>query len=147
MLSLLSVNSWAESLAFKITDKKNKPLANAVVYALPLAKNTKNYPPKRVNIRQRNKTFQPHVSIFQKGTIATFLNQDNIKHHVYSFSRPKKFEIKLYSGKPPKTITFDKPGMVTFGCNIHDQMLAYAFIVDTPHYALSNSQGRVVLNG
>lgn len=137
----------ANSLGFSLTNNKNKPLANAVVYAVPLAKNAQNTPSQRVTIQQRNKTFQPHVSVFQKGTIATFLNQDSVKHHVYSFSNPKKFEIKLYSGKPPKTIVFDKLGMVTFGCNIHDEMLAYAFIVDTPHYALTNAKGRAVLNG
>ncbi len=147
MILMMPFYASANSLAFNLTDNKNKPLTNAVVYAVPKAKNKRNTSPKRVTIRQRNKTFQPHISVFQKGTIATFLNQDSVKHHVYSFSNPKKFEIKLYSGKPPRTIAFDKPGRVTFGCNIHDEMLAYAYIVDTPYYTLSNSQGKAVLNG
>ena len=147
MVFLMPFYVSANSLAFNLTDNKKKPLANAVVYALPLAAIKPRTPPKRVTIHQRNKTFKPYVSIFEKGTIATFLNQDSVKHHVYSFSKPKKFEIKLYSGKPPKTIVFDRPGMVTFGCNIHDEMLAHAFIVDTPYFALSNNKGRAVLNG
>jgi len=151
MVFLMPFYASANSLAFNLTDAKNKPLMNAVVYVLPLpaskSGNTLKTSPKKVTINQRNKTFKPFVSVFQKGTVATFLNQDSVKHHVYSFSTPKKFEIKLYSGKPPKTIAFDKPGMVTLGCNIHDDMLAYAFIVDTPYFALSNNKGRAILNG
>lgn len=147
MIFLMPFYASANSLAFNLTDNKNKPLANAVVYALPLSGNKQKTSSKKATINQRNKTFKPYVSVFEKGTVATFLNQDSVKHHVYSFSKPKKFEIKLYSGKPPKTIVFDKPGMVTLGCNIHDEMLAYAFIVDTPYFALSNNKGRAVLNG
>ena len=137
----------ANNLVVSLTDNNNKPLSNAVVYVSPLAKKAQNSASKRITIQQKNKAFQPYVSVFQKGTIATFLNRDPVKHHVYSFSKPKKFEIKLYSGKPPKTITFNQSGMVTFGCNIHDQMLAYAFIVDTPYSTLSNAQGKAVLKG
>ena len=77
----------------------------------------------------------------------TFTNKDPLKHHVYSFSKAKKFEIKLYSGKPPEPIVFNKIGSVTLGCNIHDHMLAYAYIVDTPYYSLSNKKGYVQLSG
>ncbi len=147
IFSLLLNNALANSLAFHLSDNNNKPLANAVVYAIPFVKNKQKTSPRKITIYQRKKTFQPHISVFEKGTIVTFLNQDSVKHHVYSFSKPKKFEIKLYSGKPPKTIVFDRVGMVTFGCNIHDQMLAYAFIVDTPFFALSNAKGRAVING
>ena len=137
----------ANNLTFNLSDNKRKPLINAVVYAIPLNLAKPKLQAKQATIIQRNKTFLPYVSIFPKGTIATFLNQDSVKHHVYSFSAPKKFEIKLYSGKPAKTITFDRPGIVTFGCNIHDDMLAYAYIVDTPYYGLSNPAGRAVLKG
>lgn len=147
LIHLIPSVCFANNLVVSLTDNKNKPLSNAVVYILPLVKKAQNSTPKKITIQQRNKAFQPYVSVFQKGTIATFLNRDPVKHHVYSFSKPKKFEIKLYSGKPPKTITFNQPGMVTFGCNIHDQMLAYAFVVDTPYYALSNAQGKAVLKG
>lgn len=142
---LFPVYASANNLAFNLLDNKQKPLNNAVVYAIPLNPQITKLQPQKATIVQSNKTFLPNVSIFSKGTVATFLNKDSVKHHVYSFSTPKKFEIKLYSGKPAKTITFDKSGIVTFGCNIHDDMLAYAFIVDTPHYGLSNSSGRAVL--
>ena len=143
---LFPVYASANNLAFNLTDHKQKPLVNAVVYAVPLNGDAPKLKVKQATVVQNNKTFLPYVSIFQKGTVATFLNKDKVKHHVYSFSSSKKFEIKLYSGKPAKTITFDRPGLITFGCNIHDEMLAYAYVIDTPYYGLSNSSGRVVLN-
>ena len=137
----------ANNLSFRLLDNNEKPLKNAVVEAIPLSPNKLKIKANKATIVQKNKTFLPYVSVFTKGTVATFLNKDIVKHHVYSFSTPKKFEIKLYSGKPPKTITFDKAGLVTFGCNIHDDMLSYAFVVDTPFYGLSNTAGWAVLNG
>lgn len=142
---LLPFSVSANTLTFNLSDNKNKPLNNAVVSAISLDPVKSALKAKKATITQRNKTFSPYLSVFPKGTVATFLNQDTVKHHVYSFSTPKKFEIKLFSGKPAKTITFDQPGKVTFGCNIHDDMLAYAFIVDTPYYATSNKIGKVVL--
>jgi len=145
---ILSNNSLANNLSISLVDNKKKPLENAAVYAVPLTTPTKNIKStKKVTIRQKNKTYMPYVSIFQTGTNVNFLNEDSIKHHVYSFSKAKRFEIKLYSGKPPKQILFEKPGLVTLGCNIHDNMLAYAYVVGTPHYALSNKQGKAVLSG
>ena len=141
--------SYANNLLVNLKDSQQKLLANAVVYLEPLVANTKTKPqrPLKGFIRQKNKTYNPHVSVFRKGTSVSFVNQDPHKHHVYSFSPAKKFEIKLYSGKPPKSIVFDKVGAITLGCNIHDQMLAYVYIVDTPYYALSKANGRVALNG
>lgn len=139
-------SSMANNLNFSLVDSKKKPLANVAIYVMPLDASAKSQTSnKKGSITQRNKTYIPHVSIFQKGTNVTFLNEDRKKHHVYSFSKAKKFEIKLYSGKPPKKIIFDKSGLVTLGCNIHDNMLAYAYILDTPYYALSNKQGRATL--
>ena len=36
---------------------------------------------------------------------------------------------------------FDKAGTVVLGCNIHDQMLAYVRVVDTPHFAKTGADG------
>jgi plastocyanin len=76
-------------------------------------------------ILQRDREFNPYLTIIQTGTAVDFPNLDPFKHHVYSFSQPKIFEIKLYAGKPAKPVVFDKPGVVALGCNIHDWMEAY----------------------
>ncbi len=71
----------------------------------------------------------------------SFPNHDIVRHHVYSFSPPKPFEIKLYVGTPVAPIIFDKPGEVVLGCNIHDHMLAYVYVVDTPYFAKTDASG------
>lgn len=68
-----------------------------------------------------------------------------MRHHVYSFSPIRSFEIKLYVGTPAKPVVFDLPGTAVLGCNIHDHMAAWVHVVDTPVFALSDAQGRVQL--
>jgi hypothetical protein len=82
----------------------------------------------------------------QTGTAVQFPNRDEIRHHVYSFSPPKVFELKLYAGTPAAPILFDKPGEVVLGCNIHDHMLAYVYVVDTPWFAKSGKQGEAKID-
>jgi hypothetical protein len=87
------------------------------------------------------------VSVVQVGTPVQFPNRDPIRHHVYSFSAAKTFEIKLYAGTPAAPIVFDKPGDVVLGCNIHDHMLAYVYVVDTPWFAKTDKDGQARIEG
>jgi hypothetical protein len=86
---------------------------------------------------QKNRMFVPHILPIQTGTAVTFPNSDNVRHQVYSFSPAKRFQLPLYAGTPQGPVVFDKPGVVTLGCNIHDQMSAYIVVVDTPYFALA----------
>jgi plastocyanin len=92
-------------------------------------------------IDQIDKEFIAHVLPIQRGTSINFPNHDQIRHHVYSFSPTKKFEIPLYEGTPAQPIIFDKTGVVTLGCNIHDWMSAYIYIVDTPYFTMTDTNG------
>ncbi|HST30310.1 MAG TPA: methylamine utilization protein, partial [Chthoniobacterales bacterium] len=96
-------------------------------------------------IDQRDKQFVPYVTAVQVGTSIIFPNSDNIRHHVYSFSPAKKFELPLYSGVPARPVVFDKTGFVTLGCNIHDWMIAYVAVLPTPHFQVTGSEGRATL--
>jgi len=98
------------------------------------------------SIDQINKTFVPRVSIVRTGTAVTFPNSDNIRHQVYSFSQAKEFSLKLYAGSPKTPITFDKPGLVVLGCNIHDNMIAFVGVVDSPYFAKITASGTASLN-
>ena len=91
---------------------------------------------------QQNRVFIPHVLPVQQGTAVSFPNSDDIHHQVYSFSEPKRFQLPLYKGTPGKSILFDRTGVVSLGCNIHDGMSAYIIVVDTPHFSLAK-EGRV----
>ena len=93
-------------------------------------------------VEQVDRHFVPQVSVVTVGTPVSFPNHDTVRHHVYSFSPVKTFELKLYAGTPHEPVGFDKPGVAVLGCNIHDQMVAWVVVVDTPFYARSGATGR-----
>ena len=92
---------------------------------------------------QIDRQFAPHFLTVQKGTKVRFPNSDSIKHHVYSFSPAKRFELLLKRGMEEDPLLFDKNGIVELGCNVHDWMLGYIYIVDTPYFSHTNKQGQV----
>lgn len=130
----------ASSLAVVVQDATGKPLADAVVYAeqdgVALPKLSK-----AALIEQRGLKFLPLVSVVQTGATISFPNNDKVRHHIYSFSPAKKFDQKLYAGVAASTQVFDKPGTVVLGCNIHDRMIAYVKVVDTPFFATTQADG------
>jgi plastocyanin len=130
----------AASVEAQVRDLARNPVADAVVYAMPAA-GPSEARGARAAIEQVDREFVPFVSVVQTGTAVSFPNRDPILHHVYSFSPAKTFEIKLYTGKSPGEIVFDKPGVVNIGCNIHDWMVAYILVVSTPYFAKTNDAG------
>jgi hypothetical protein len=96
-------------------------------------------------VDQINKEFVPYVLPVQVGSSVNFPNRDNIRHHVYSFSPTKTFELPLYSGTPATPILFDKPGVVILGCNIHDWMIGYIYVSESPYFAKTGADGKTVL--
>jgi plastocyanin len=98
-------------------------------------------------VTQQNMTFSPFVSVVPAGAIVAFPNIDPVMHHVYSFSTPHPFEIKLYGKDQSRTVNFDKPGVIALGCNIHDQMIAFIKVVDTPYAAKAGADGVARLAG
>lgn len=121
---------------------------DAVVFAEPVDTTA---PPNRATahalIDQINKEFVPLVTVVRVGTEVSFPNSDNIRHSIYSFSPAKPFAMKLYSGKQAPPITFDKPGVVVLGCEIHDAMAAWVVVVDTPYFAKTSASGTAALKG
>ncbi len=97
-------------------------------------------------IDQVNKQYVPRVSVVRTGTAITFPNSDHIRHQVYSFSPAKTFTLKLYAGSPHTAVTFEQAGLVLLGCNIHDNMVAYVGIVDSPYFAKLGDSGTATLN-
>lgn len=101
---------------------------------------------RRSSIDQLNRRFTPQLSIVQVGTSVDFPNSDNVRHHVYSFSPAKTFDLKLYAGRGAPPVTFDRPGLVVLGCNIHDSMVGFIIVTASPHFALSGTNGRATLD-
>lgn len=145
LFSLASFQVNAGEVTVTVSDNLGMPIANAVVYAEPIGK-TVPKPTRLGMVEQKNKQFIPLVTVVQSGSNINFPNRDLVRHHVYSFSPAKTFELKLYSGIPANPVLFDKAGTVVLGCNIHDNMLAYIHIVDTPYFAKTDDNGKVKLN-
>ena len=123
-----------------VKNAAGQPLADAVVAVEVRGRPAKTTTAK-ADMAQRDRQFAPQVLVIQTGTSVSFPNFDTVRHHVYSFSPIKAFETKLYSGTPSEPIVFDKPGIATLGCNIHDRMSAHIAVVDTPFFAKTDASG------
>jgi plastocyanin len=144
VLGVTSLSHAAGFAAVQVLDSARHPLPDAAVYAEPLSGQTgPKSSGRRAEIEQRGRKFLPLVSVVQARTEVSFPNNDTVRHHVYSFSPAKNFELKLYAGVPASPISFDKPGTVVLGCNIHDQMVAYIQVVDTPWLGKTDADGKV----
>jgi plastocyanin len=144
LLAAARSEAGAASLLVEVRDAKGALVSEAVVFAVPEGRKP---PPsaRHAVLDQKNRMFVPHVLPIQVGTAVNFPNSDNVRHQVYSFSSAKKFQLPLYAGTPAAPVVFDKPGVVTVGCNIHDQMSAYLVVVDTPYFVLT-ANGRADLS-
>lgn len=136
-----------------VVDDKQQPVAGAVVFlesaaasAALAAQTAQHGVAGNANIIQRDKTFVPEVTVIPKGTAINFPNEDTVRHHVYSFSAVKPFEIKLYVGTPAAPVLFEQSGVAVLGCNIHDHMIAWVVVMDTPYYAQTAADGAVTLS-
>jgi plastocyanin len=134
----------AGNITVVVTDSAGKPVPDAVVTFDAAGRQPA---PGRFTISQHNMTFVPEVLIVPVGSTVTFGNLDPYRHHVYSFSETKKFELKLFAQGQNRSVTFDKSGVVAIGCNIHDQMQGFIHVVATPFAARTDARGRAMLNG
>jgi plastocyanin len=140
----LSTPAAARDLVVTVRDAAGAPVADAVVTLHGPGQPPLN-PDGAYQMSQKGIAFHPFVLVVPVGATVAFPNQDKVRHHVYSFSPAKRFELKLYSGDESRSVTFDKPGTVALGCNIHDKMMAFIDVVDTPWAAKTDAQGRAVI--
>ncbi len=142
---LAASGAHAEVTKFVVTDQFGNPVSSAVVSV----KQGKGPQPGRVEayeIRQKDLQFDPFVLVVPKGTEVAFPNLDKVRHHVYSFSKGNRFQLKLYGREQERYVTFKRAGVAALGCNIHDQMLAFIKIVDGMIAGTTNEQGEVTLD-
>lgn len=144
--------SAAATLEVSVVDEQGKPIEDVAVYATPThplvgapAANAAASP--KAIMDQQDLQFVPHLLIVQTGTEVSFPNGDKVSHHVYSFSDTKPFELPLYKGDQYPPVVFPTPGVVVLGCNIHDGMLGYIVVVDTPHFAKTDEHGVARIDG
>jgi plastocyanin len=140
------VPASAAEFSCLISSTKGEPVADTVVSLVPLDTPAPAVSATaQVEIVQQGQEFTTYVTVVQTGTKVVFPNHDTVQHHVYSLSKPKKFELPLYNPGSAESIVIEMPGLVTIGCNIHDWMITHLVVVPTPWFAKSDAQGAATI--
>ena len=139
---VVPVAAGASPAIVTVTGFDGRPLEGAVV-TLTMPGVAAPAPRGAYVMKQQNIAFAPHILIVPVGASVSFPNLDRVRHHVYSFSAPRKFDLKLYGREEDRSIVFDRPGAVALGCNIHDAMNGVLYVVATPYAAVTGADGRV----
>ena len=120
------------------TGARSRALA---VTAYPADAPARHAAPLHAVMDQVNRAFEPDLVVIPVGSTIEFPNSDSVSHQIYSFSPAKRFQLPLYRGKPYPPVSFEQPGVVTLGCNIHDEMLAYVLVTDAPYFGRTDGSG------
>lgn len=136
-----SVPVSAAALTVRVVDAKGHPVSNAVVTFRTSGPTARPRQSGSYSVSQKGMQFHPFVSVVPVGAKVSFPNLDPTRHHVYSFSSAKPFELKLFAKDQSRSIVFDKPGVVALGCNIHDAMTAFIYVTDSAWTARTDGNG------
>jgi plastocyanin len=142
LLALLFVlPAFSATLTVTARQRNDRPLTGAVITleaespALPPA------PPVQAVMDQVNLAFVPDVLVIPVHSSVLFPNSDAVSHQVYSFSSARTFQLPLYRGRPYPPVVFNQAGVITLGCNIHDNMLAYIVVTPASHFGRTDARG------
>ncbi|MCX4188889.1 methylamine utilization protein [Methylophaga sp. OBS3] len=139
VLALSHAYAFAD-VTIMVQDQQGNPLSDAVIEVIsdtPQVGSNKSI----AIMDQIDKTFVPELLIVNQGQLVDFPNSDNIRHHVYSFSSAKQFELKLYADRPENPVAFEQAGVVVLGCNIHDSMVGYIYVAKDRRIVKTNETG------
>ena len=145
---ITSTAAMGGTLVAQVKDKNGGPVANAVVYAMPVGAKAPAVAASAAAtaaVEQAFYKFEPFVSVVQTGTQVRFPNKDRTEHHIKVLSGPSAFEAKVYTRKEPVPALFDKPGQIILQCLIHDWMNAHVYVVDTPWFGKTTKAGSAVV--
>ena len=145
LLLVLVQHAFAAELPVTVLQPDGLPMAGAIVVAEPAVAAPKGRGPLQATMDQRDLAFVPDVLVVRTGTAVDFPNSDKVRHQVYSFSGAKSFKLALYAGREHPPVVFDKAGLVTLGCNIHDGMIGHILVTDSPWFGRTDDQGRITL--
>jgi plastocyanin len=140
-LALLASRCLAGSLEIEVLKRDGKPLSGAIALLEAESPTLPPAAPVQAVMDQVDLAFVPDVLVLPAGSSVMFPNSDAVRHQVYSFSDARAFQLPLYRGKPYPPVTFPQPGIVTLGCNIHDNMIAYIVVTAAPFFGRTDSRG------
>ena len=99
-------------------------------------------------LQQRKQRFDPRILPVVQGQTVSFPNHDRIYHNVFSVSPLATFDLGQYkSTDTPRTVTFERAGLVPVYCNIHPQMLSYVVVLENDAYSVTEADGRFAIDG
>ena len=152
LLSILAICAVTSGSAFagltvSVTNSSGEPVRDVVVMfsgqgEAPVAEDFDW----DISMEQIDMQFTPYILIAPVGSEVHFPNRDRVRHHVYSFSKGNRFELKLYGKEETRTHTLENTGIVAIGCNIHDDMIGYIRVVDTAFAAKTDEAGEVTFD-
>lgn len=98
---------------------------------------------------QKDLTFIPSLLPVRVGTTVQFPNLDDTYHSIFSYSPAKRFDVGRYrpEERPIPSEIFDKPGLVTLRCDIHEHMRGLILVLNTPYFVMTGTDGRFQLQG
>jgi plastocyanin len=119
----------------------------AVVYLAGAFRKSGSQPAKQ--IAQKDLAFVPPLLPVQVGTRVEFPNLDDTYHSIFSYSPAKRFDLGRYrpEERPIPSVVFDRPGLVTLRCDIHEHMRGLILVLDTPYFVVTDADGRFRLKG
>src|SRR5579863_8736354 len=129
------------TLVINVQTTDGRAVAGAVITVRPLDGPPRKPAPVHAVMDQINRAFEPDLLVVPVGSTVEFPNSDSVSHQIYSFSPAKRFQLPLYRGKPYPPVHFEQAGVVTLGCNIHDEMLAFLLVTDAPYFGRTNQAG------
>jgi plastocyanin len=147
VLAAWSGRAVAADISLSVLDSAGHGVSGVVLIAESDATRAEKHAPRSAIMDQQHMQFVPRILVIQTGTAVDFPNSDQIQHQVYSFSAPKTFKLSLYAGHKYPPIVFDRPGLVTLGCNIHDGMIGYIYVTDSAFFGRSDDSGQLQLHG
>ncbi len=149
LLVVLPTAAAGSEFTATVVDRAGQPVPGAVVMIHPAGadKTARVDFPWQYQVSQRDLQFEPNILIVPEGATVAFPNLDRVRHHVYSFSKPNDFELKLYGREDDRSQRFEHSGVVAMGCNIHDEMTGFVRVVDTPFAAKADADGRISIAG
>ena len=100
-------------------------------------------------VAQKDLTFVPALLPIQVGTTVEFPNLDDTYHNIFSYSPTKRFDLGRYrpEERPIPSEVFDKPGLVTLRCDIHEHMRGLILVLSTPYFVMTDTAGHFRLGG
>ena len=143
---LAAIDAQAAELEVSVQDSASHGVPGLVVVAEPDHATSSPSAVRTAVMDQLHMRFVPNILVIQTGSAVDFPNSDQIRHQVYSFSAAKKFELSLYAGHKYPPVVFDRAGVVTVGCNIHDNMIGYIYVTDSPFFGRTDASGKLLLH-